>query len=94
MALKESLENWYAEEKYPPDGPELGEGVTQVSYGRLGSVRWGEYIQVIYTDGNEFWAVRDIEPATEYQSWGDYGTPEIYQVEPFTVTSVKYRKVP
>jgi hypothetical protein len=93
MALKELLEKWYEDESYPPDGEDLGVSIEQVAYERNGGLRWGESITVVYTDGTEFWAVQDVEPATENQSWGDYGKPSIIQVEPYEVTTVAYRKI-
>lgn len=92
MSLLEELTKWYEEESYPPDGPELGDDVVQVAYERLGSRRWGEDIQITYHDGKDYVAVRDVEPATEMQDWGDYGKPEIYPVKPVEIKIIKYRK--
>lgn len=92
--LLEALKDWYKDESYPADGPELGEGVKQVSYEIVDdSPRWGSVIQVVYTDGENFVAVQDVEPATEMQDWGDYGDPEIFEVRPVEVTVTKYEKV-
>ena len=30
--LLDELKSWYTEENYPPDGPELGDNVRQVSW--------------------------------------------------------------
>jgi len=94
--LVEMLKEWYKENSYPPDGPELDDDIEQVSYKVLDSgQRWGNNIQVVYKDNltNAYVAVYDVEPATEMQDWGDYGDPEIALVEPYEVTTVKYRKV-
>ena len=106
MSLIDDLKKWYEDNSYPPEGEELdevlvdGEWVTvegqeteKISYEIVDSAaRWGNSIEVIYKRGEEYAAVSDIEPATEMQSWGDYGKPEIYSVKPVEVTVTKYVK--
>lgn len=104
--LLEDLQEWYKTHSYPPDGGDLDQEFVdgnwqdkdteteQVSNKVLDSAaRWGNSVEIVYKRGDEYVAVHDIEPATEMQSWGDYGDPEIFVVEPFEVTVTKYRKV-
>ena len=89
--LIEDLKDWYGEESYPPDGPEVN--ASQVSHEYLDSQRWGTTFEVVYKRDDEYAAVRDVEPATEEQEWGAYGEPEIYEVEPYEVVTTRYREV-
>lgn len=91
MSLIDELKAWYEDESYPPQN-EI-DGVKQVSFEYTESHRWGTGFVAVYTDGKAFAAVADVKPATEMQDWGDYGEPEIYPVEPYTETIIKYRKV-
>lgn len=91
--LLEALKDWYEDVSYPADGPELGENVERVAYEIIDSLRWGDQIQIVYTDGDTFVAVEDVAPATEMQDWGDYGEPEIFEVRPVEVTVTKYEKL-
>lgn len=104
--LLEDLQNWYKDEHYPPDGPDLdyelvdsqwqnkGTQTEQVSRKVIDdSPRWGDVIEIVYRRESEYVAVHDIAPATESQDWGDYGPPEIFRVEPVEVTVTEYRKV-
>lgn len=107
MSLIDDLKKWYEENSYPPEGGELDEVLVdgkwlniphqetkQIAYEIVDSTaRWGNSIEVIYKRDDEYAAVSDIEPATEMQSWGDYGKPEIYAVKPVEVTVTKYVKV-
>lgn len=108
MSLIEDLKKWYEGNNYPPEGEELdetydpetktfsdnGTETEQVSWKVVDSTaRWGNSIEVVYKRADEYAAVYDVEPATENQSWGDYGDPEIVVVEPYEVTVTKYRKV-
>lgn len=92
--LLEDLKEWYKSNSYPPDGPELGEaGAELVSEEDLSTLRWGTNFQNVYRRGDEFVALSDVRPATEYQDWGDYGEPEFYAVKPVEIVKVKYVKV-
>jgi hypothetical protein len=94
MSLVCDIKRWYEEKSHPPEGPELGEDVEQVSWTVLNSgARWGNSIEIIYNRGDEFVGVYDEEPAYEMQAWGDLGPPEIAPVEPYKVTVTKYRRV-
>lgn len=110
MSLLDDIKLHYQSECSPPEGPDLDwdfiddnwvrrtDGVVteQVSYEIIdNSPRWGSRIQVVYRRGDEYVAVRDVEPATESQDWGDYGDPAIAVVKPFeeTIVVTKYRKV-
>lgn len=108
MSLIEDIQKHYEHEKYPPDGPDLdydyvdGQWVKrndEVATERVShkviddTPRWGDVIQVVYKRGDKYVAVEDVAPGTEYQSWGDYGDPEIYECRPVEVTVTQYRKV-
>lgn len=93
--LLEDIKAYYEEEHgyspAPPDGPEVD--AEQVSWEVLDTAqRWGNNIQVVYRRGDIYVAINDVEPATEMQDWGDYGEPDIYEVEPFEEVVVRYRK--
>jgi len=107
MSLVADLQEWYKSNSYPPDGPELdetydadedtwvekGTDTEQVSWEVVDtSGRWGNRIEVVYKRGDELVAVYDMEPATEMQDWGDYGAPEIVEVEEIKVTVTKYQR--
>lgn len=87
-ALVELLADWYEDEAYPPDGPELADDVEQVAFNHYAARRWGTDIQVVYRQGDQYAAVYDVEPATENQDWGDYGKPDICPVTPREVVTV------
>lgn len=93
MSLEQDLKDWYKDESYPPDGPEIDAKL--VDEKDLSNARWGTWFQNVYKRGDEFVAVKDCRPATEMQDWGDYGAPEIYFVRPHTETIIvtKYEKV-
>jgi len=106
MSLVEDIRLHYTEEKSPPDGPDLdyelvdGQWVKkdtetrQVSYEVVDDTpRWGDLIQVVFERDGTYVAVQDVRPGTEYQDWGDYGDPSIFEVEPYNVTVTKYKKV-
>lgn len=89
MSLVEKLKEWYEEEVAPPLWVS---GFNLVSEESSEKKRWGELKVWVFQEGDEYVAVQDVEPATEMQEWGDYGEPEIYEVEPVEVTVVKYRR--
>ena len=89
MSLLQDIKDWYSEEVYPPDGVEVD--AKQISYEYGNSRRWGMEVHVVYQRGEELVLVTDIEPATEYQSWGDYGAPVITLAEAYDVTVTRYR---
>lgn len=92
MTLIKDLQEYYKGQSYPPDGSEVD--AEQVSYEVVDdSPRWGSVIEVVYKRGGTYVAVRDVEPATEEQSWGDYGEPEVFEVVPEEVVVVKYNRV-
>lgn len=106
MSLLEDIKEWYKEQSYPPEGGDLDQEFVdgkwidkdteteQVHRRTMDSgLRWGNSIEVVYRRGDEHVAVHDVEPATEMQSWGDYGDPEIFPVEPYEVTVTKYRRI-
>lgn len=107
MSLIDDVRAHYQAESYPPDGPDLdydyvdgnwakrtdGVETRQISYEVIDdSPRWGDVIQAVYQRGDEIVAVEDVAPATEMQSWGDYGDPTIYEAKPEVVTITKYVK--
>lgn len=93
MSLIDDIKDWYKEESYPPYSGDI-EGVDRVSDEVIdSSPRWGNTIQVVFKRGDEYVAVQDVEPATEMQSWGDYGEPEVFEVVPEEVVVVKYNRV-
>ncbi len=108
MSLLEDVKAHYETQTFPPDGEDLdyvknSEGdwvksdteTEKVSEEATGDyARWGTWTEWVYRRGDEYVAVKDCAPATEYQNWGDYGTPEIYLVTPVTETVVvtKYAK--
>lgn len=87
MRLIEKIQDWYTEESSPPylDGVEL------VSEEIVDTARWGNVTEFIFRENNEYVMVRAVAPATEMQGWGDYGDPDIHEVEPYEVTVTKYR---
>ncbi len=87
MTLKEILEEWYEHNSYPPRGSVLDGNVVLVDERDIDTLRWGTRFVNVYQRADEFVAVEDVQPATEVQDWGDYGPPEIYEVEPVTETS-------
>lgn len=91
--LVQALNDWYKEESYPPECAEI-DNVTFVAKQHLGDYRWGTRYEWIFqwADDEVFAAVSDVEPATEYQDWGDYGAPDIYPVKAHEVTTIKYIK--
>ena len=91
--LIEKLNEWYEDENYPPDPGDI-DGVESVAVNFVGQQRWGTTFDWIYKldDEEVYVAVRDVEPATEMQDWGDYGKPAIYPVKAYQVTVTKYRK--
>lgn len=96
MSLVDDLKAHYASgEKAPPTWDSDFEFV-QDNY--LSDVRWGTVKEWIFkkddesTGTVEFAAVKDVEPATEMQEWGDYGEPEIYTVVPKVVSTTVYVK--
>lgn len=90
MSLIDEIKAYYASgENSPPTYDSDFEFVTEV---HIDSVRWGEVKEWIFTKGGEYVAVRDVEPATEMQDWGDYGEPEIYTVVPKVVETTVYVK--
>lgn len=92
MSLVEDLQKWYEDNSYPPEGEDVS--AEQVSYEKTGGyARWGEPILVVYKRGEELVGVYDVEPATERQDWGDYGTPEIVPVEEYEVKVTKYQRL-
>lgn len=105
MSLIDDIKAWYEDECYPPSGEQLDyklvndEWVKQdttteeVSHKVVDSLRWGNVFVQVYRRDDEFVAVKDVEPATENQDWGDYGSPEIYHVRPVEVTVTKYERV-
>ena len=90
--LIDAIRAWYEDKLYPPSGGNLGPNVEEVHFDYLSSERWGMTFIKVYRQGNVYVAVEDVEPATEMQDWGDYGDPEIYEVEPYEVITTKYRK--
>ena len=89
MSLFDDLNEWYRTENAPPlwvDEFDL------VDESHLNELRWGALKQWVFKRNDEYVAVKDVEPATEMQDWGDYGEPAIYRVEPYSVTVTKYRK--
>ncbi len=92
-SLIEDIKNWYKNESYPPDGPEVDAELVSAEDGN--QRRWGLEFTNVYKRDDEYVAVSDVRPATEYQNWGDYGDPEIYKVAPVTetITVTNYVKV-
>lgn len=90
MSLLDDINEWYNTEKAPPlwvdDFDLVGESV-------INELRWGYLKQWVFKRGNEYVSVKDVEPATEMQDWGDYGEPEIYLVEPLEVTVIAYKRI-
>lgn len=107
MLLIEDIKRHYEHENYPPEGPDLdydfvdgtwvqrddGYIVTERVFQEVvDTLRWGSLTRYVYKRGSELVAVQDVEPATEYQSWGDYGPSEIFSVRAVEVTVTKYVK--
>ena len=90
MTLLDRLKEWYADGETSPPMWDSEFHLLDVEW--LDDLRWGTRKRWIFRDGEEFVAVEDVEPATEMQDWGDYGEPEIYEVEPYPVVQVKYRR--
>lgn len=88
MTLVEKLKEWYENETTPPHN--MIEGVEYVTEKALEKKRWGVMTRYIYRDGDDYAAVEDVSPATEMQDWGDYGDPEIYEVEAVEVVTTEY----
>ena len=88
MSLLEEIKEYYASGEACPPFDEFENVHTEP----LETLRWGTMTQWVFKDGDEYVAVKDVEPATEMQDWGDYGSPEIYPVKPVEVTRVKYVK--
>lgn len=89
MSLLEDIKKHYETENYPPYDDVDCELIEENA---IDQRRWGVTTEFILQRGSEYVAVVDVVPATEMQDWGDYGPPEIYEVEPFEVTVTKYRK--
>lgn len=89
MNLLDEMYNWYLDNPYPPfDAP----GANIVHIETLEVLRWGNRKMWVFNTDDQYVAVVDVEPATEYQDWGDYGRPEIYRVEPYQVTTTRYKR--
>lgn len=91
MSLLEDIKEHYKTEKYPPiDELDDAECVSEKA---LDQRRWGVTTEFVFKRGDEYVAVLDTAPATEYQSWGDYGDPDIYLVEPVEVKKIVYKRL-
>lgn len=90
MTLIEKLQEWYDDGgTYPPTNSRDFKFVAEES---IEEHRWGtRKMYVFFEHPDQYVAVEDVEPATEYQDWGDYGPPEIYEVEPYEVVVTRYR---
>ena len=93
MSLIEDIKNHYEDSSCPPYDGDFEEETELVCEEFLGKHRWGSTKQWVYKRGDAYVAVRDVEPATEMQDWGDYGAPEIYPVVAVPVHSWRYVKV-
>jgi hypothetical protein len=90
MTLLEDIEKWYEGASYPPTCKDVD--AEKISFKYLDSLRWGTLVEIVYKRGDEYVMVSDVEPATEMQSWGDYGEPEISPAVPIEVTVTEYVK--
>lgn len=71
---------------------ELELELTEIEDEIVETSRWGIVHEAVYQEGDRFWRVTYVEPATEYQDW-DSSETVIYEVEPYTHTVTSYRPV-
>ena len=92
--LLRDLQEHYYHESAPPIYSDY-DSFEFVGEETLSEARWGTWKQWVFkaADAEVYAAVKDVQPATEMQDWGDYGAPEIYLVEPVEVKTVTWRKV-
>lgn len=89
MTLLETIKKHYEKRSDvpPPWARDLGETVEMAVDGEsLDETRWGTWKRWVYHDTatDEYVAVEDLEPATEYQDWE--GDPSVFNVYPVTET--------
>lgn len=77
---------------YPDSYTDIIEGAEIVRREYLDSLRWANILEAVIKRGDEYVAVRVMEPATEMQEWGQYGANDVwvFEVVPKEVTTVKY----
>ena len=78
MSLIDDVKEYYEEDSSPVYDEVYCELVEEIEGDRL---RWGQQVTWILERDGEYVAVDDVAPATEMQSWGDYGKPDIYHVK-------------
>lgn len=78
--------------RWSPKSNDLG--VEIVSNKFLDSLRWFELWEMVWREGDKFYAYAYQVPSTEYQegSEEEFDPNLVYEVEPFEVTTTEYRK--
>ncbi len=105
MTLKTDIEQWFGgTTKWPGDIEGDIDNVTLVYDEIVDTGRWSIIHEAVFirkevhtvnptiTYLTEHVGVTYCEPATEMQDWGDEGPPDIYEVEPYEETIVKYKR--
>ena len=105
MSLKEDIKNWFGGTTRWP-GDLSGDDEDQVdcvlvSDEIVDTSRWSVGHEAVYhrktiasreplTFSDEYVRVTYQEPATEYQDWGDEGPPDVEEVVPVEVTTIRF----
>jgi hypothetical protein len=106
MTLLQEITDWFAGTTKWPGGLEDDiDNITLVEDKIVDTGRWSVIHDAVYvrklvhtvepeiTYLDEYVGVRYREPATEMQDWGDEGPPDIYALEPYEETVIKFRRV-
>lgn len=89
MSLLTDVQEYCDENNFTPDGAEVNADVVEYEYTE--HTRWSIFTRTVFRRGDEYVAVEEETPATEYQEVDT--PPEIYAVRPAEVTVTKYEKV-